>query len=203
MDASRPVSTIAVLAVVVLATVGAGFAFVDASALQGETATDSTVSTAQLNRSTASLADPVTLFVSGDGWLETAVGDRIAANLEDRGATVTRVDSLDGPTAGPVLVVTVADADVSYNPVAPSATVEASFAYVQSGNVTLATGLVRDEPLVVSTVTDAYVAHGDVTVRDRTRGVATWPAYQRRVTTATADGVVRALEGATGMDQPS
>jgi hypothetical protein len=97
----------------------------------------------------------------------------------------------------------VTEADVSYSPVSPSASVETSFAYVQSGNASLARGLAAGESLVVHGSADAYVAYGDVTVRDRARGVATWPAYQRRVATVTADAVLESLAGAAAMDQPN
>jgi len=189
-------------AAVVLALVVLGFAFVDASVLQGETATDASVGTARANDAAASLADPVTLVVADEGWLESRIGDRLERDLEERGATVTRVSSLEAPIDDPVLVVRVTDATVSYSPVSPSATVQASFAYVQSGNVTLAQSLVDDGPMVISSNRDAYVAGGDVTVRDRTAGIATWPAYQRRVADAVSTAMVDQLAGAPGMDRP-
>lgn len=202
MPSSRTVR-LAVAALVVLAGVVATFAFVDASVLRDETAVDSTVGTAQVGDATASLSDPVTLYAPGESRLDSAVADRIAADLSTRGATVTRVDHLDEPTETPVLVVAVTDADVSYSPVSPTATVAASFAYVQSGNATLARSLVADDPTIVSSNVDAYVVAGDVTVRDRATGVATWPAYQRRIDAATAEAVVEALASAPGMDQPN
>lgn len=194
---------LAVAALVVLASIAAGFALVDASVLRGETAVNSSVGTAQVDEATASLSDPVTLFVPGDGWLDTAVAERIAADLSARGATVTHVDQLDEATETPVLVVAVTEADVSYSPVSPTATVTASFAYVQSGNATLAQSLVADDPTIVSSNEDAYVVGGDVTVTDRATGVSTWPAYQRRIGTETAEAVVEALASAPGMDQPN
>ncbi|MFB6132239.1 MAG: hypothetical protein ABEJ44_02390 [Halanaeroarchaeum sp.] len=202
MPSSRSVR-LAVALLVILAGVVATFAFVDANALRGETAVNSWIGTARVSDATASLSDPVTIYVPGNGWLETAVADRIEEDLSARGADVERADTLDGPTETPVLVVAVAEREVSYLPISPGATVSTSFAYVQSGNSTLARSMVQDESPTVSGNVDAYVVGGDVTVSDRARGLATWPAYQRRVATATAEAILEALEDAPGMDQPN
>lgn len=189
-------------AVLLVALLVLGFAVVDASALQGETATHASVGTARANDSTATMGDPVTLVVADDGWLESRLGDRIERGLVERGATVTRVSSLASPIDEPVLVVRVTDASVSYSPVSPSASVDASFAYVQSGNVTLAQSLVGGSPMVIQSATDAYVVSGDVTMTDRATGLSTWPAYQRRVADAVGSEMVNQLARAPSMDRP-
>ena len=203
MVSTRAVRLLAVTLVVLAVGIGAAFAFLDASALQGETSTESTVGTSQLGNATASLDGPVTLAVGGDGWIEQSVGDRVETELIDRGATVTRVDTPNETPDEPVLVIEIAEKQVEYSPFTPSATVEARFAYVQSGNATLATSIVRGDPMVVSSNRDVYVVGGRVTVQDRASGVATWPAYQRRVATATGAAVIRALSDAPGMDRPN
>lgn len=203
MASTRAVRLLAATLVVLALATGLAFAFVDASALQGQTAFDSTTGTSQLDNATATLEGPLTLAVDGDGWPEQAVGDRVETELRDRGATVTRVDALDDPLDEPVLVIDISAKQVDYSPFTPSATVEARYAYVQSGNATLATSMVRGDPMVVRSNRDVYVVSGSVTAQDRATGVATWPAYQRRVATATGDAVVRSLSEAPGMDRPN
>lgn len=188
---------LAALALVVTAGV---VAFADAGALSGRTATEASTGTARANDATASLRDPVVLHVSGDGWLERAVGDRVEARLADRGAEVTRVDSLDGPVDSAVLVIAVTDARVEYDPFSPSSRVSAEFAYVASGNVTLAQDMLAADPIVISSSVDSYVVGGDVTVEDETSGLATWPAYQRRIADLVADPIVENLGDAPGME---
>ncbi|UWG48802.1 Uncharacterized protein HSRCO_2538 [Halanaeroarchaeum sp. HSR-CO] len=192
-------------ALLVVTIVGAGivgFGFVDASILESETTIDSSVGTSQVNNARASLDGPVTLYVAGDGWLEAGMADRIADDLAQRGATVTRVESLEKDSEGPILAILVTESSISYSPLSPSSTVETSFAYVHSGNATLASAIVDDAPIVIDN-RDAYVVDGDVTVADRSSGLATWPAYQRRVATANARAVTDALASAPGMDQPN
>lgn len=203
MVVTRSARLLAVIFVVLAIGIGVGFAFVDASALQGETTTDSATGTSQLGNATASLDGPVTLAVGGDGWIEQSVGDRVETELIDRGATVTRVDTPNDTLDDPILVVGITEEQVGYTPFTPSATVDARFAYVQSGNATLATSIVRGDPLVVSSNRDVYVVGGSVTVHDRASGVTTWPAYQRRVATATGNAVIRALSEAPGMNHPN
>ncbi|MFW5903216.1 MAG: hypothetical protein ACOCS7_00605 [Halolamina sp.] len=203
MVATRTARLLAATLVVLAVGTGVAFAVVDASVLQGETATDSTTGTSQVSNATATLQGPVTLAVEGDGWLEQAVGNRVEAELIDRGATVTRVDTPTDSGGAPVLAIGVAEKRVGYTPFTPSATVETRFAYVTSGNGTLATSIVRGDPMVVHSNRDVYVVGGTVSVQDRARGVSTWPAYQRRVATATGDAVIRALSDAPGMDRPN
>ena len=203
MVATRTVRLLAAALLVLALGTGLALAFVDASALQGETTTNSATGTSQLGNATATLDGPVTLSVGGEGWLEQAVADRVEAKLIDRGATVTRVDTPNDTLTEPVLVIGIAENTVEYSPFTPSATVETRFAYVQSGNVTLATSIVRGDPMVVSSNRDVYVVGGSVTVVDRASGVTTWPAYQRRVATGTGDAVIRALSDAPGMDRPN
>lgn len=191
-----------VLVLLVIGVLVFGFAFVDASALEGETATESAVGTSQVSSTTASLEGPVTLYVAGNGWLERTVADSIAASLTERGATVTTVSTLDDPVASPVIAVDNTESQTDYVPFSPSSTVETRFAYVQSGNTTLARTVIEGEHLVVSN-RDPYVIDGEVTVRDRTVGIATWPAHQQRVGSLTGQAIVTALEEAPGMDRPN
>ncbi|MFB6070235.1 MAG: hypothetical protein ABEJ76_04365 [Halanaeroarchaeum sp.] len=200
MPSSRRVAVASTLLVALLVL---GFAVVDASALRGETAVDSSVGTARVNDASASLGDPIVLVVEGDGWLEAAVADGIEKRLRERGATVSRRSAVDGPTASALLLVRVTDAAVAYDPVTPAATLSASFAYVQSGNASLATRMVGGGPTVIRSQSDAYVVGGDLTIRDRATGVSTWPAYQRRIAGHTAAAVVDGLCGAPGMDRPT
>lgn len=198
-DRSATAVVLAIFALLVASLLG--FAFVDASALQSETSIDSSVGTSRVNDASASLDGPVTVYVASDGWLEQRMTDRIVDELDDRGATVTRVESLDEAGEDPILAVRVTDSAVSYSPFSPSATVATSFAYVHSGNATLVRSVIEGDSIVLSN-RDAYVVSGDVTVRDESRGVATWPAYKRTVSTATAEAVLKALSDAPGMDQP-
>lgn len=199
MPSRRSLGAAAAL-VVALLVVTAGFVgFADATALSGQTNTSASTGTARANDATASLSGPVALYVAGDGWLETAIADDLERTLRARGATVTRVHSLAAPTGQPLLAVRVTDADVRYRPLSPSATLAASFAYLTSGNATLADDLLHGEVLVIRSARDAYVVGGDVSLRDRTSGFATWPAYQRRVATATVTAMVDQLAAAPGM----
>lgn len=202
MRFERPVLVALFAASVLIVTIALGFGFVDASVLDSETAVDSSVGTSQIDNASASLDGPVTLYVAGDGWLEARMTDRLAEELADRGATVNRVESLEGDSEDPILAVVVAESSVTYSPIAPTSTVKTDLAYVHSGNATLASSMTEGEPAVVGN-RDAYVVGGEVTVSDRSRGLATWPAYQRRVATASADAVIDALTSAPGMDQPN
>lgn len=203
MDGMSSRQSVGVAAALVLAllVVSAGVvAFVDASALSAQTQANASTGTARANDATASLSDPVVLHVRGDGWLERALADRVEARLTDRGATVTTVDTLEASVDSAVLVLTVTNASVGYSPYSPGAVVTAEFAYVASGNATLAQQMLDADPIVISSSADSYVVGGDVTVREETSGFATWPAYQRRVATAVADSMVDQLAAAPGMD---
>ncbi|MGM0397680.1 MAG: hypothetical protein ACQEQY_01680 [Halobacteriota archaeon] len=195
-------SRYALLVVIIVGATVVGFGFVDAGILESEAAIDSSVGTSRTNDASAALDGPVTLYVAGDGWLEARMADRIADDLAQHGATVTRVQSLDEDSEDPILAILVTESSVSYSPISPSSTIEASFAYVHSGNATLASAIVDDAPIVIDD-RDAYVVDGDVTVSDRSSGLATWPAYQRRVATTNAAAVMDALTSAPGMDQPN
>lgn len=200
MPSTRTTVGLAAAIVALLVLVAAGFASVDASALQGQAAVQSAVSTARANDATATLAGPIALYVEGHGWLQAALADQVEAALEAHGATVTRVDSLATPTDGPVLAVRVTDASVGYRPISPRADLSVAFAYVQSGNATLAEGMLGSDPVIIRSHHDAYVVGGDLTIADRTNGVVTWPAYRRRVSNGTAAAIVDGLAGAAGMD---
>lgn len=197
MQAERGVLVLLAIGVLVF-----GVAFVDASALEGETATETAVGTSQADGASASLNGPVPLYVAGNGWLERAVADAVAANLTDRGATVRTVGTLEDPIANPVIAVDITESQAGYVPFSPSSTVETRFAYVQSGNTTLARAVLEGDPFVV-TNRDPYVINGEVTVRDRTIGVTTWPAHQRRVGELTGEAIVTAVVEAPGMDRPN
>lgn len=199
MPSRRIVGAAAALVALLVVTAGI-VGFVDATLLTGQTNTNASTGTARANDATASLSDPVALYVAGDGWLERAIADDLERALHARGATVTRVDALDSATDRPLLAVAVTDARVRYRPLSPSADVTATFAYVQSGNATLADDLLHDEVLVIRSNADAYVVGGDLGLVDRTSGFATWPAYQRRVANATASTLVDQLAGVPGMD---
>ena len=186
-----------VVLLLALILVAGSFAFADFQAMESTTDASNTVSTARSNDATAPQDAPLTLGVFGEGPAADRFGAALASNLADTW-TVERSESLSD-TDGPILVVDVTDREIGYNPFVPSARVSAAFAFVGSGNATLAAGMVTGERPVVLTNQDPYAVEGEVTVEDRSRGIVSWPGYQRHVTEGLAASVVRALTSAPGM----
>lgn len=189
-------SLLALLLVAALLVVGA-FAFGDFHAMESATDASTSVSTAQANHSTAPMNVPLTLVVLGERPLAADLGDRLETNLSERW-TVTRA-AKPADTDGPIMVVIVSEAELRYNPITPSAAVTARFGFVGSGNATLATRMAQDTNPVVYSNRDPYGVEGEVRLRDRSRGIVSWPGYQRHVADALASSVENALLSAPGM----
>jgi len=170
-----------------------GFAVVDASAVDGETTIETAVATSYSDGATGSLHGPGALYVAGNDWLERAIAVTIAATFTERGATVTTVSTLEHPVTDPVLAGDVMEVQAGYVLFSASSSVEARFAYVQSGNATLARAVLGGVFLVISN-RDPSVIDGAVTVTDRTTGLKTWPAHHRRVEDLPIEGVLTAIE---------
>lgn len=83
--------------------------------------------------------ETVTLHVEGgDATVRSAYTERLTAALEARGATVERTDALRD-ASGPVLAVGLDDDTTATFGHSPATNFTTSFAYVESGNTTLAT----------------------------------------------------------------
>jgi hypothetical protein len=149
------------------------------------------------------------LLVLGEGSIADGLGADLAAELGSRFPTVTVIedatpgvtgsDASAAPANGSVLVVAVRNHTTSYTPVRATGEVAADFAYVGSGNVSFATDLVTGEQLVV-TNEEPYVVRGEVTVRDRSRGLFSVPGYRNHLREALAGTLREALLSAPGMD---
>ena len=175
------------------------FAVVDFHAMESQTAADSSVGTAQANNATAPVVGPLQLLVLGEGPVPERLEPALAAQLESRWGPVERAAEPSPDFDGPVLVVAVSESALRYNPVTPSARVAIEFAFVGSGNGTVAEQLVTTDSGVVLTNRDPYVVQGDVTIRDESRGIASRPGYQSHVTDQLATRFVDALTSAPGM----
>ncbi|AOW81028.1 hypothetical protein HTSR_1863 [Halodesulfurarchaeum formicicum] len=195
MDTRR----IILVAVLLLALLAALFAFADFRVLESETTADSSVGTSQLGDAAAPVERPVQLVVLGENPHASMLRGDLAVELS---ATFQSIEQAPEPTAdwnGSILVVDLRERSVQYNPVAPSGRVTANFAFVGSGNVTLATGLATEESTLIVTNADPYVVHGEVTVSDRSRGLVSRPAYRAHLQGALAEELATALGRAPGM----
>lgn len=195
---SRP-RALLVVVVLALALVVSLFAFVDFHAMESNTLADASVGTAQANKATAPVDQPLQLLVLGDGPVADRLSDHLAAELSPTFATINQTDEPIESWNGPVLVVGIVESDVRYNPVTPSAAVTAEFAFVGSGNVTLATQFARGEMPPVLSNLNPYVVQGDVVLQDESRGIVSVPAYERHVTERLATKLGDALTSAPGM----
>lgn len=191
---SLALAAVAVTAVACL-TVVAAFAFVPFHVGASEAATDSTVGKTVAGNATSEFDGRMHLHAAGPG--SDRVADGVATRLERAGLTVERVETLNGSHDRPVLAVRVQERTVAYNPVTPSATVAWSYAYVASGNGTLASRAVRDESLTVDSGSDRYVVDGDFTMRHRARGVYSAPGYSRLVDDRVAATTTASLRNQT------
>ena len=187
------------LALLLVAVLIAALLVPDVRLGRSETETQSSVGTSQLGEATAPLDRPVSLLVIGEGSIADGLGAALAAELEPRFPTVTVIEDEAAPANGSVLVVAVRNHTTSYTPVRATGEVAADFAYVGSGNVSFATGLVTGEQLVV-TNEEPYVVRGEVTVRDRSRGLFSVPGYRNHLREALAGTLRQALVTAPGMD---
>ncbi|MDR5656351.1 hypothetical protein RH831_04050 [Halodesulfurarchaeum sp. HSR-GB] len=195
MDTRR----IILVAVLLLALLAALFAFADFRVLESETTADSSVGTSQLGDAAAPVERPVQLVVLGENPHASMLRGDLAADLSTRFQSIEQAPEPTVDWNGSLLVVELRERSVQYNPVAPSGRVTASFAFVGSGNVTLATGLATEESALVVTNADSYVVHGEVTVVDRSRGLVTRPAYRAHLQAALAEELATALGRARGM----
>ncbi len=197
------------LALLLVAVLVVGLLVPDARFSSSETETQSSVGTSQLGEATAPLDRPVSLLVLGEGPIADGIGADLAAELEPRFPSVSVIeDATPGVTGsdasaaqknGSVLVVAVRNHTTSYTPVRATGEVAADFAYVGSRNVSFATGLVTEEQMIV-TNEEPYVVRGEVTVRDRSRGLFSVPGYRNHLREALAETLREALLSAPGMD---
>lgn len=168
-----------------------GFAFtsLDFAAAESRTEAESTVASSALNGSGAALDDTVSLYVAEEGPFGDAVADALVAAFVAEGVTATRVDSLAG-LDGPVLAVAVPDYGFDYAPWSAEGAATVRFVYSSVGNTTAFAAHLAGEDGVVVGETNPYVMLGDVSLTDRSTGLLSLPAYDRHVTTATAEETV-------------
>ena len=192
-------SRVLLASLIFLLAIVVAFAVVDLHAMESQTAAESTVGTARANDAVPPVGGPIQLVVLGDGPVPERLEPALATQLESRWGPVELADDAAPDFDGPVLVVAVTGSDLRYNPVTPSARVSVDFAFVSSGNGTLAEELATGDGGVVLTNENPYVVHGDVTIRDESRGIVTWPGYRSHVVEQLADRFVDALTSAPGM----
>lgn len=174
------------------------FVMVDFQAMRSATATESSTGTSQLDNATAPENEPLTLVVLEDGAMAEGLAPELEAALSNRFGVSTTTEPTP-PWTGTVLVISVTESSVQYNPITPAGRVSADFAFVGSGNATFATTLVTgDDPLVVTNA-EPYVVHGTVSVTDRSRGIVSLPGYRSHLRSALAAELSRTLGSAPGM----
>jgi hypothetical protein len=185
---------LAALLLVSLAFAGLDFRFATA-----ETATSSSVGTAQAANATAPLDRPLAVLVLGDGPVADGLTAALTPELEGRFPTVTVIEDPAATPNGSVLVLAVRNHTTSYTPVRATGAVTADFAFVGSGNVSFATALLTEDLMVV-TNQEPSVVRGTVTVEDRSRGLFSVPGYRNHLRAALAETLRNALLSAPGMD---
>lgn len=195
MDARRTL----LVAVLLLALLTAVFAFADVRVMESETTAEASVGTSQLGDATAPVERPVQLLVLGEEPHASALGAELAATDSMPFQTMEQVPEPTTEWNGSILVLSLRERSVQYNPVAPSGRVTVGFAFVGSGNVSLATGLATAETALVVTNADPYVVQGEVTVTDRSRGLVSRPAYRSHLQSTLSEELARALGRAPGM----
>ena len=182
---------------IILVVLGA-VVLVDFQVMQSATATDSSTGTSQLDNATVPENESLTLVVLEDGAMAEGLAPELEAALSNRFEVRTTTEPTP-PWTGSVLVITVTESSVQYNPITPAGCVSADFAFVGSGNATFATTLVTGEDPLVVTNAEPYVVHGTVSVTDRSRGIVSVPGYQSHLRSALAAELSRTLGSAPGM----
>lgn len=195
MDPRRLLLVVGLVGVVIIAGAFTSLSF---HVMESETASNSSVGTSQANDATAPTGVPLQVIVLGEGPVADRLADDLETSLSDRWTAITVAEE---PTSvdGPVYVVRIGEADVAYNPVTPSARVTAHFAFVGSGNGTLAAQLASGDTTPVLTNENPYVVHGDVTVVDESTGLVSIPGYRDHVARQLAGELARSLSSAPGM----
>lgn len=199
MFSRRPGRLAALLIAALVLLLVVVFLAVDVSLMESQTSSNSGVGTSQANDTEAPLGGPIQLVVLGDGPVAERLEPELAAALGSRWSPVERAVEPAPDFEGPVLVVAVDESGLAYNPVTPSARVVVDFAFVGSGNDTLAEQLATPDSGVVLSNRDPYVVHGDVTIHDESRGLVSRPGYRSHVTEHLAERFVDALTSAPGM----
>ncbi|MFB6113488.1 MAG: hypothetical protein ABEJ58_05220 [Halodesulfurarchaeum sp.] len=192
-----------VTAVLLTALLGAVLT-VDFRAMESETDTDASVSTYRVNHAIAPRDGPLTLIVLGDG----ADAERLATDLsnalkdeQDGWPAVVLAEDGRDTVDGPVLVVSITESLVRYNPVSPSARTRVDFGFVGNGDASFARRFaVGDRPVVIGSETP-YVVGGSVAVTDRSRGLVSVPGYRSYLGEMIAEAVSEALTSAPGMSK--
>ena len=182
----------------IVAVVGLAISFVPFHVLESQTDANSSVGTSQANNATAPVGGPVRLVVLEDSAFAERFETELATQLESRWDSVER---LEEPVAGdsPILVVGISRSNLRYNPVSPAADVNVEFAFVGSGNGTLAAQFARGESPIVLSNENPYVVQGEISVQDRSTGFASLPGYRNKVSAETAARLAAALGDAPGM----
>jgi hypothetical protein len=198
MDSRRLALPLALVALVVVATAFA-FVFVSFHAMESATAADTSVGTSRANDARAPTDQPLHVVVVGEGPIVDRLADDLEASLSERWASVSMADEPIAAFDGPVYVVDLAEADVRYNPLSPSARLTAAFAFVGTGNGTKAARIARGDRPTVLTNETPYVVQGDVTIVDESRGIVSMPGYYDHVSARLATKLADSLASAPGM----
>lgn len=186
--------------ILLVALVLGAFVLVDFHVMESETATDSSIGTSQLGNATAPVDEPLTIVVLGAGAVGEGLSSELEATLSTQFGEIDTATEPTSPWTGSVLVVSIAESSIQYNPITPTFQVSADVAFVGSGNATFATSLVTgDDPLVVTNA-EPYVIHGTAAVTDRSRGIVSVPGYRSHLRGALAAEISRAIGSAPGMD---
>lgn len=196
---SRTTLSIAAVFVVIALLAAGAFAFVDFHALESQTAADTSVGTSRVNDAMAPKSQPLYLAIVGDGPIADRLATELQADLQPTWDTVVLVDELNDSMGGPVLAVGVAESEVRYNPVTPSARLEAEFAFVGSGQGETARAFALGEQPTILNNEIPYVVQGDVTMVDTSRGLASLPGYRGFLVDRLSARLTSSLTSAPGM----
>ena len=208
---NRVPTVVLVVGLALAVLTGSAFAFADFGAAESATSVQSGVSTASTSNATVDLSNGFYVFVAGDTPADRAFQTALVEDFRAEGIDAVAISEIRPTYDRPVLLVGHTAWNLSYTPVRADATVDWTFLYVQTGNVTQfgQSSLHSDDfdparvldrltgegfrPIIM-TGPNQVIVNGHLTMTDETRGVLSLPYYDRHVrdtvTTKTVESLV-------------
>lgn len=188
------VGVIVLVALLLVATIGGLLAL---TAATGESSTQTVVATSVAGERLAE-PDELVVHVATSDRTSEALGNHVVEGLQTRGKSVTVVDELDNGYDQPVLVIAVDRVHFDRGLASQTATIDVAFYYSTEDDVEQWQQYRAGEPLVLEG--PGGVVTGEITHRDRTRGLTTTARYRASVHDAITAEILDNYRGA--LDQP-
>jgi hypothetical protein len=207
---NRVPTVVLVVGLALAVLTGSAFAFADFGAAQSATSVQSGVSTSATSDATVDLSDGVYVYVAGETVADREFEAELVETLRAEGIDASSVSEIRPTYDRPVLLVGHSAWNLNYTPVRADASVDWTFLYVQTGNISqfgqttfhsddFAADRVLDRltgegfrPIVL-TGPDQVVVNGQLTLADETTGVLSLPYYDRHVRDAVATKTAESL----------